>query len=146
MAIKKEEDTSAKEPAQEGSSEIKLPATLGGCVDLLYKTRQQRYKLNKAVEALEKLESAISEHLINEVPKGESSGVAGKIARVSLTTKPVPQVTNWEEFYKYVKRTGSFELLQKRLATKAVEERWENKKPVPGVDKYNAIKISLNKL
>lgn len=142
MAKKEEvsEDTPKEAPA------IVLPKTLGACVDLFYKTRQQRYKLNKEVEALEKLESAISEHLINEVPKGESSGVAGKIARVSLNTKIVPQVSDWDSFYKYVKRTGSFDLLQKRLATKAVEDRWENKKEVPGVAKYNAIKISLNKL
>lgn len=144
MARAKSEEVSEDTPKE--ATAIILPKTLGGCVDLLYKTRHQRYKLNKEVEALEKLESTICEHLINEVPKGESSGVAGKIARVSLTTKPVPQVTNWDEFYKYVKRTGSFDLLQKRLATKAVEDRWENKKAVPGVDKYNAIKISLNKL
>lgn len=126
--------------------EVKLPNTLGACVDLLYKTRQERYSLQHKVKALAELESALQDHLVNEVPKGDSSGVAGKVARISIGTEKVPQVTDWDAFYGYVKRTGSFDLLQRRLATKAVEERWENKKKIPGVGEYNAIKISLNKL
>jgi hypothetical protein len=125
---------------------FKMPKTLALCADELYKTREARLVAQKAVEALESKESALKEHLINNLPKSDASGVAGKLARVTIVTKVIPQVKDWDKFYKFIKKTGSFDLMQRRLTDTAVQERWDNGKEVPGVEPFNVVKVSLNKV
>ena len=119
-----------------------LPKTTAACADMLYKTREARHCVQKEVDALQSLETRLKDYLIAALPKGEASGVAGLVARVQITTKPIPTVDNWPKFYAYVKRTGNFDLLQKRLSEGAIKERWEAKKEIPGVGRFNAIQVS----
>lgn len=132
------------EPSR-AAKEPKLPKSLGACADLLYKTREERLKLQREVDRLEKKESALENHFIEELSK-DSTGVAGRVARVQINSKPVPVVEDWSKFYTYIKKNNAFELLQRRLSAKAVEERWEDKKQVPGVGRFNAKKVSCTKL
>ena len=97
-------------------SEFKIPKTLGACADALYKVRQERLNLQKMVDALSEQETALKDHIINTLPKSEASGVAGKTARVSVVTKEVPQVEDWDALYKHVVKTKHFELLQRRVS------------------------------
>ena len=124
----------------------KFPKALGACADKLYELRQKRLDQQKVVDALEAEEKALKEHIINTLPKSEASGVAGKLARVTVVTKEVPQVKDWDAFYKHVKKTGEFELLGRRLTETAVRERWEAGKQVPGVEAFKAVSVSLNKV
>lgn len=125
---------------------FKPPKSLGACADRLYELRQQRLAVQKEVDKLAAEEAALREHIINTLPKSEASGIAGKLARVTVVTKQVPQVKDWDAFYKFVKKTGSFDLLQRRLTDQAIKERWEAGKEVPGVEHFNAVSISLNKV
>lgn len=124
---------------------IKLPKTMGACADLLYETRQKRLEAQKIVEQLAKDEAAIREHIINNLPKSDT-GASGKKARVSVTTKQVPQVKDWDKLWAHIKKTGQFDLMQRRLSDSAVKERWEAGKQVPGVDAFGAVTVSINKL
>lgn len=125
---------------------FRVPKKIGECADLLYKTQQSRYVLQKEVTALEDQEKLIKAYLIDTLPKTESSGVAGKMARVTITTKVVPQVTDWDALYKHIKKSGEFELMQRRLSEGAVKERWENDKSVPGVGTFTTVGVGINKL
>lgn len=124
----------------------KFPKTLGACADKLYELRQLRLAEQKKVDIIEAEEKALKEHIINTLPKSEASGVAGKLARVTVVGKVIPQVKDWDAFYKYVKRTGQFDLMQRRLATPAVEARWEDGKEIPGVEHFNTVTVSINKV
>ena len=125
---------------------FKIPKALGACADLLYETKNKRLAAQKVVDELAKQESLLKEHLINTLPKGEASGVAGKVARVSIGTKEVPQVEDWDKLYAYIKKTGSFDLLQRRLSEGSVTERLDAKVKVPGIKLFKATTVSLNKL
>lgn len=125
---------------------MKMPKSLAACADLLYQTQQKRYDLNKQVKELEKIESELKTHLIDNLPKSDASGIAGKLARVTIVPKVKPVVEDWDAFYKHVKKTGHFDLLQRRLSDPAVNERWDDGKEIPGVGKFNAITVSLNKV
>lgn len=127
-------------------AKFKFPKAPGACADLYYQLRERRLEAQKQVEAIEVQEKALKEHLINTLPKSEASGVAGKLARVTVVVKQVPQVEDWNKFYKHVKKTGDFELLQRRLGDTAIRERWENGKSVPGVKSFNAVTLSVNKV
>lgn len=124
----------------------KFPKALGACADKLYQLREARLAKQKEAEAIEAEEKALKEHLINTLPKSEANGVAGKVARVTVVTKPVPQVKDWEKFYAHVKKTGQFELMQRRLSDTAIKERWEAGKSVPGVESFNVVTVSINKV
>lgn len=124
----------------------KFPKAMGACADKLFELRNKRLEMQKAVDAVAAEETALKNHIIENLPKSEASGVAGKLARVTVITKVVPQVKDWDVFYKYVKKTGSFDLMQKRLTDAAIKERWEAGKEVPGVEHFNAITVSINKV
>lgn len=127
------------------AKEIVLPKTLAGCADLLYKTREKRLSEQKKIKELEDLEKALRDHLINNLPKSDATGVAGKVARVKIETETVPTVTDWDALYKHIKKTNSFEFLQRRVNASAVNERWAENKTVPGVGEFTVIKVSCVK-
>ena len=124
----------------------KFPKALGACADKLFDLRNKRLAEQKKVDEIAAEETALKNHVIENLPKSEASGVAGKLARVTVVTKQVPQVKDWDVFYKYVKKTGSFDLMQKRLTDAAIKERWEAGKEVPGVEHFNAVSVSINKV
>jgi len=124
----------------------KFPKALGLCADKLWELRQKRLAMQKEVDVVAAEESALKEYIINTLPKSEASGVAGKLARVTIISKVVPQVKDWPAFYAYVKKTGSFDLMQRRLTAPAVEARWEAGKEIPGVEHFNAVTVSINKV
>jgi hypothetical protein len=125
---------------------FKTPKTIGACADLLYTTREQRLALQKEVDALQAQETQLKDHIINTLPKSEATGAAGKLARVTVVNDTVPQVEDWEALYKYIKRTGSFELLNKALSRSAAGERLEAGKAIPGVKSMPIVKVSINKV
>jgi hypothetical protein len=124
----------------------KLPKSLAACVDLLYQTRQERLESQRIIEDLHNLETQLKDHIIDKLPKSDATGIAGKLARATIVVKAKPTVENWDEFYAHVKKTGQFDLLQRRLSESAVVERWEDKKAVPGVGKFNVVSVSVNKV
>ncbi len=124
----------------------KFPKALGACADKLFELRNKRLAEQKKVDEIAAEETALKNHIIENLPKSEASGVAGKLARVTVVTKQVPQVKDWDAFYKYVKKTGSFDLMQKRLTDAAIKERWEAGKEVPGIEHFNAVSVSINKV
>lgn len=128
-----------------------LPKTLAACADQLFIIRTERLKLQQSVAALEARESALREHLIKNLPKSQASGIAGKLARVSVVTKTVVQVTDWDALNAYVlkngkKNPGVFALYQRRVGDAAVREMWAAGKEVPGTAPLDVPVISMNKL
>jgi hypothetical protein len=132
--------------AKDVDPKFKIPKSLGACADLLKQIQQQRSDAQKVVDALEAKEKALKEHLINTLPKSEASGVSGKIARVYVDTEDIPQIENWDLFWKYVKRTGDDDLVQRRLSTAAVKLRLESKKKIPGIKLFTVTKVHVNKI
>lgn len=124
----------------------KFPKALGACADKLFELRNKRLAEQKKVDEIAFEETSLKNHIIENLPKSEASGVAGKLARVTVVTKQVPQVKDWDAFYKYIKKTGSFDLMQKRLTDAAIKERWEAGKEVPGVEHFNSVSVSINKV
>lgn len=134
----------------------KLPAdpkstkAMSKCADDLYTTQQDRFALNKAVEALEKKEALIREHLIDNLSK-DSTGIAGKVARASIKMKTVVKVADWTKFYAFIlasakKDPGAWSFLQKRPGEGAIKELWDSGKKVPGVEPLDVPTVSLNKV
>lgn len=130
---------------------FKPPKTLAAAADDLFKIREQRLAKQKEVDALQAQETALSEHLIANLPKSEATGVAGKTCRVAIVSKTIVSINNWDAYYGYIakeskKNPGVWSLLQKRVGEAAVKEMWEAGKVVPGAERMLVPKLSINKL
>ncbi|CAB4142722.1 hypothetical protein UFOVP1414_33 [uncultured Caudovirales phage] len=126
-------------------TKFKFPKSMGACADMLFVLREERLAAEKAAAVIAAKETALKEYIINNLPKSDT-GSQGKTHRVSVVTKIVPQVEDWEKVYTYITKTKNFQLLQRRLSDAAVEEIWESGKKVPGVGTFNVVKISLTKI
>jgi hypothetical protein len=128
-------------------AKLKIPKSLGACADLLYDLREKRLAAQKVVDAFATDETALKEHINENLPKGDT-GASGKHHHISVYTDPVPRIEDPDALYAHIKKTGDFDLLQRRLNNAAVKERWDdpkNKKGVPGVGTFNVVKVSLTK-
>lgn len=128
------------------TKEVKIPKSAAACADMLHTTRLERLRLQRECDNLSELETKLKDFFIATMSKSDTTGIAGKVARVQLGTKSVPTVEDWDAFYAHVKKTGNFELMQRRLNDTAVKERWDNKKQVPGVGRFNAVTVSCTAL
>jgi hypothetical protein len=124
----------------------KFPKAMGTCADKLFKIRENKAIAKKALAVIEHEEKALKLHIIDNLPKSKASGIAGKLARVSVIIKEVPQVKDWKKFYAYVKKHGAFDLMQRRLSEGAIKDRWEDGKKIPGVESFKVVSVSMNKL
>lgn len=145
-AVKKTVTKAEPPPVPVKAGKLKIPKSLGACVDLLKSIEQTRLAKAKELEVFSEQEKVLRAHLIDQLPKSQLGGVAGKNYRAEIKRDHVPQVEDWSELQKHIKKTGDFDLLGRSINKKAVEERWGNKKKVPGVKSFEIIKLSVTKL
>ncbi len=123
---------------------------MGALSDLLYDLRQTGKILNTIVAPFDDVVAPaiklVEEHFIQKLAADESSGVQGKKSRVQVTVSVIPVVDDWPVFYEHIRKTKSFELLNRAVNRAAVTERWDQKKQVPGVGTFHAKKVSCTKL
>jgi hypothetical protein len=62
---------------------------------------------------------------------------------LSVTETVVPQVTDWNEVYAYVNRTGAFHLFERRMSSVAFRELLDRIGQVPGVESFTKRAISM---
>lgn len=143
----------------------KFPKSLGSCVDLYHDTREKRLAANRVTEEIKAVETAIATHIIDNVPKGDKGAIGARYKGV-VKTEDVFQVEDWDKFYAFLKKTGSFELLNRALNQAAVREHTDvlnerldatnarqadpaKRKPrkmLPGVKIFKAVKLSVTKV
>lgn len=143
----------------------RLPKSLGKCVDMYHDIREKRLANNRVTDEIKAVETAICNHIIDNVPKGDT-GVVGTRFKGVVKTDDVFQVEDWDKFYAHIKKTGSFELLNRALNQAAVREHTDalnekldltnakqadpaKRKPrkmLPGVKTFRAVKLSVTKI
>lgn len=124
----------------------KFPKTIGACADRLYLLREKRLAGQKQVDAVDDEEKALKQHIIDTLPKSEASGVAGKLARVTVVSKQIPQVKDWEAFWTGFNKKTDTDMLMRSVNKAAVQARWDAGKKVAGVESFTSVTVSLNKL
>lgn len=128
---------------QEGNS---LPSSIGLCADLFAEVRELRLAMQKHVDAVKARETEVKNYIIDNLSKSDDTGAAGKKYRAQIVTKIQPSLRDWDKFCDYVVEHDRFDLLQKRLANKAVTDLWDAGEDVGGVEKFNAVDVSITKI
>jgi hypothetical protein len=126
-----------------------IPKTLPELADAYYITMQERLAMDKEAARLKEREVLFKELLIANLPLSQATGVAGKVARVTIKAKVRAKIVDWEKTYEYIKKNwakGAYGLLQRRLNEAAVAEMWEKGQQLPGVEPEQYKSISYSKL
>lgn len=124
---------------------FKFPKSLAACADLYFEVRARRSEAQRVADAIEEEEKALKAHIIKAMPQ-DSTGVSGKLARVSIVPTTVVRVDDWPTLYRYIVANDAFDLLQRRVSDKAVKDRWDLQKVVPGVSPFPVTNLSINQL
>lgn len=125
---------------------FKKAKTPGQRADLLYAVDTHRLECARIVEAQKKFVTKLEKWFIQTLPDSEATGIAGQVARVQIKHKERPSVVNWDKVYDHIRKSKEFELLNRAVNAKAVKERWEAGKQVPGIEKFAYKDVSVTKV
>jgi hypothetical protein len=131
-------------------AKVKIPKTLGACVDLAYTLRSARIEAQREMEArieeMKEQEHQIRDYIINSFKKSDIEGAKGQVATVSLTRTVLPSPKDWDAIYKYIKKYDAFDLLERRVHRAAYKDRVEAGDVIPGIETFDKIDLSLTKI
>ena len=71
---------------------------------------------------------------------------AGKLASASISSVVVGNLDDADKFFAYVKKTGYFHLMQRRLSDPAIRELLASKGSIPGVTPFTKVRLNLRVL
>lgn len=132
--------------------QARLPKSLGACVDKYHEARQRRLEAKRYMEALQEEEQRIYNHILDNIPKGDG-GAVGKQFKAVRTEDTKYSIADDATFFGFIKKTGSFDLLNRAINQRAVRERLEDPKflkkhpdGVPGTKGFKVFGLSVTKV
>lgn len=145
----------SKEPKPSKNTFV-MPKTLAGCADKLYEVREERLAKGREEDALKKTEGLLRNHLIDALPKGEASGIAGKLAFAHIEPGTAFSGKDWGKIYAQIVKEylaaktpegklAAFRYLNRALTKEPLEEIWDNGKTFPGVERIPVKKVLVSK-
>jgi hypothetical protein len=145
--------TDAKPTKPKGKKEVKLkiPKSLAACADMAYEFRAERLEVQREATEIGEKEKLLKEHLINALPKGEASGVAGKVARASVVKEAVPRIEDEGKLRAAIKKNPKkwgalISSAPPPIDMAVLKAMFDEGNVPPGVGTFNIIKVSLTKV
>ena len=122
-------------------------APLGEEIDTLFAIREQIRLREEETKGLQQVYEQKQTQLLARLKEEGIEAARGTRATAGVKTAIVPQVENWEEFYRYVHRNKAYHLLERRPSATAYRELIEQrKKPLPGVVSFTRQTLNLRTL
>ena len=118
-------------------------ATIGSMIDDLHKLREKKRTLEADIKELEEKYKATEEQLMARFEAEGTDKGSGRLASASVSRNVIGNVTDWEKFNAFVKKTGYFHLYQRRLSDTAVRELFEQGKKIPGCEPFTKARLNL---
>lgn len=119
---------------------------LGTVIDKLDDLREVKRKLGEQIKVAEKDYNDLMAKLQDRLLKEGMDKATGKKATVSISRVVVANVVDWDAVYKFVKKTGNFQLFQRRISDPAFRELAEAKGGVPGLEPFTKVGLNLTSL
>lgn len=119
---------------------------MGTMIDNLWALREEKRALEAQVEGVEEKIKALEGELIARMDQEGVDKSTGKKASVAVSETVVGNITDFDALCAFVKKTGYFHLLQRRVTDTACRELWEQKKPIPGVEPFTRRRINIRTL
>lgn len=119
---------------------------IGPAIDDLFELRKRKQELEAQIKKIEGEYGEIEEALLAKLKAEGTDKGAGKRASVSVSTTTVGNLEDADKFFAYVKKTGYFHLLQRRLSEPAIRELIASKGSIPGVSTFDKVRLNLRVL
>jgi len=124
--------------------------TIGQMLDQLAKQRKIKADLDAKVKDVEGEINNLKLEILNALQTAGMSKASSKTLTVTVKQDVVPNVTDWDAFYAFIKKNNYFHLLQRRVSTAAWKELHEQlsakKKEVPGTEAFVKVDLSVTTL
>jgi hypothetical protein len=122
---------------------------LGDLIDAVWAKREEMRVANALAKKLKADIDKLEEEVLAELKAKKIEGARGKTASVSRSTLDKANVTDWPEFYKWISKTGNWQLLIKRANDASYREIVTLKggkfRP-PGTEMYSEESVSVRSL
>jgi hypothetical protein len=123
------------------------PSSLGNLIDQRFELRNTRMAKAKEVDELKRQERVLEDEIQAAMKAaGDLRMAGGKLANVSINPITVASVSDWDKVFAYIKETGYFHLLQKRMSEPAYRELLGHDITVPGTEPTVLTKLSVTKV
>ena len=122
-----------------------ISSHLPDLVDNYISTRAQRLALDKQAADIKEYEDGLYKVIISKMRDEGMTVLGAKNGFVKLKESEEPVPTDWPALYEYIKDTGHFEFLHKRISTLAIKEHWEAGEDIPGIGTTTIYKLSVSK-
>jgi len=120
--------------------------TIGSRIDALNQLREDKRALEEKIKIIEGSYHELEEALMEDLETQGMDKATGKKATVSISSTVVGNLVDDKAFFAYVKKTGYFHLLQRRLSDPAIRELLESKGSIPGVEPFVKKRLNLRTL
>lgn len=120
--------------------------TVGSIIDTIWKLREDKRALEAKVKIIEAQIAEEETLAFAALDKEQVTASRGSKASISISEAVNYNIQDFDEFTKYVKKTGYFHLFQRRLSVTAVREIFEQKKQVPGLVPFTKRTLNVKTL
>lgn len=87
--------------------------------------------------------NGLEEELMASMNEDGLSSVTGSGLTATIGKSIVPMAKDWPALYNHIHRKKAYHLLERRVHTTAWREEVEKGKPIPGVEGYERIKLTV---
>lgn len=117
--------------------------SIGDIADEILALQVEEKALQQQIDDLEKQGRTLKEELRQLAEKEGLSTGGGTTSKFSIDLETLPQISNIDAFYDFMKQNDYMHLLQRRPAVKACRELWEQGLAIPGIDKFTQYKVTV---
>jgi hypothetical protein len=131
-------------PAKQNTvTAMPMPSNIPGCLAELSRVMKSIEKYEAQTAPLYAREKELREHLLNTFTKTELEGAKGSGLSVAIVRSVVPQIDNWDEFFKFAVKKGNQDLIQRSISSPAWRERVNNEVAIPGVSSFTRVALRV---
>ena len=124
--------------------------TIGELADEMFNNREELRAITKAERDLKARKEELQEALIEALDHQDTTRGAGKYAAAAITESMMTNVTDWDKFHGWLRKTNRLFFLERRPAQAVCREfintESRGQKPPPGTETFNKRGISLRAL
>lgn len=123
-----------------------MSKTIGQLADELHDLREEKRELEEKVKAVQEKYDLKMLELFDLSDEQNTTTGKGQRGSFSIGESVVPQVKDWDAFYKYIQKTKYWHLLERRPSVTGCRELFDSKGAIPGVDKFTKRTLNLRKV
>lgn len=120
--------------------------TIGQLADEMHDLRETKRELEEQVKIVQEKYDLKMLELFDLADAQDTTVGRGQRGSFTIGESVVPQVKDWDTFYKYIQKTKYWHLLERRPSVTGCRELFDTKGLIPGVDKFTKRTLNLRKV